>query len=89
MRLSIVPAAGLSAGQLAAVTARIDAAEHRHDHGACLFWHRDGALAKCYVALLPDTGTPVGIAYVDGGSATCAPRGGSIRATAAPAWDRS
>ena len=56
MRIAVVPDTGLSATQLAAITARVDAAEHCHDHGACLLWHRDGALAKFLVGLLPELG---------------------------------
>lgn len=66
MRVAVVRASELTRGQLAAIEARLAAPEHCHDHGACLFWDRDGALARCYVGVLADSGTPVGIAYVDG-----------------------
>lgn len=66
MRVAIVPAADLSAPQLAALQGRVDAPEHAHDRGACLFWNREGALPKLFVAVLADSGMPVGIAHVDG-----------------------
>jgi RimJ/RimL family protein N-acetyltransferase len=66
MRLAIVAAGELGAQQLAAIDARIDASEHAHDRGACMFWHREGARPKLFVAVLPDSGTPIGIAHVDG-----------------------
>jgi RimJ/RimL family protein N-acetyltransferase len=66
MRVAIMRAGELSAAQLAALQARIDAPEHAHDRGACMFWHRDGVLPKFLVAVLPDTGTAIGIVHVDG-----------------------
>jgi RimJ/RimL family protein N-acetyltransferase len=66
MRVAIVPAAELSAAQLAALQARVDAPEHAHDRGACLFWGREGVLPKLFVAVQCDTGAPIGIAHVDG-----------------------
>lgn len=69
MRLAVVPASDLTRDQLAAIGARIAAPEHCHDHGAVLFWGRDGALARCYVGVLAGSGLPVGLAYVDGSPA--------------------
>jgi RimJ/RimL family protein N-acetyltransferase len=66
MRVAIVRASELSARQLAALEARIDALEHAHDRGACMFWHREGVLPKFFVAVLADSGMAIGIAHVDG-----------------------
>lgn len=66
MRVAIVPAAALSAAQHAALDARVAAPEHAHDRGACLFWNRESALPKLFVAVLADTGAAIGIAHVDG-----------------------
>lgn len=66
MRVAIVPAGELTSQQLAALDARVAAPEHAHDRGACLFWNREGALPKLFVAVLPDTGAAIGIAHVDG-----------------------
>lgn len=66
MRVSVVPAGDLSAAQLAAIGARVDAPEHGHDRGGCLFWHREAAFAKLFVAVLAPTGQPIGIVHVDG-----------------------
>jgi RimJ/RimL family protein N-acetyltransferase len=66
MRVAIVAASELTAQQLTVLQARVDAAEHAHDRGACLFWGREGALPKLFVATLAGSGTPIGIAHVDG-----------------------
>jgi hypothetical protein len=66
MRVAIVPASQLSAPQLAALQGRVHAPEHVHDRGGCLFWAREGARAKLFVAVLADSGTPIGIVHVDG-----------------------
>ncbi len=66
MRVSVLPASELTAGQLAAMNARVDAPEHIHDRGACLFWHQPAAFPKFFVGVLSESGVPIGIAYVDG-----------------------
>lgn len=65
MRVRVVPAGDLTADQLAALSRRVDAPEHRHDRGACMFWQREGAMPKLFVATLA-SGQPIGIVHVDG-----------------------
>jgi GNAT superfamily N-acetyltransferase len=65
-RVSVIRASELSAGQRAAIDARIDAPEHCRDRGACLFWHREAAFSQIFVGVLSHSRAPIGIAYVDG-----------------------
>lgn len=66
MRVSVVPAGELSAAQLAVLQARLQAPEHAHDRGACMFWDRPAALPKIFAGVLTASGTPVGIVHVAG-----------------------